>query len=150
MSKSGREKRARQCAPKEQLKSLKDAYHLNDKYFKWTFKDCHWNHSGWLACKDLKFFAEHIIDKLQSYEQQTWQEILNASGGKAEGKGNNSHFIIGSQLPRDEKSLFIKSGYMEKYEKVFSLRLTGKERLIGFVDLNVFHVLWFDAEHKIF
>ncbi|MCR5833118.1 MAG: hypothetical protein K6G55_00470 [Selenomonadaceae bacterium] len=50
----------------------------------------------------------------------------------------------------DEKREFITLNYMRDFEKVFSLRLTGKGRLIGIVDINIFYILWFDAEHKIF
>lgn len=146
----GKNKKQRQNFPKEQPKLLKDSFSLNEKFFVWTFKNCLWEHCGWNDCKDLKFFAEHIISKLQEYEKQKWQDILSASGGKSEGHGNNNHFIIGDKLPKPEKMQFIRLGYMEDYEKVFSLRLTGKERLIGFVDLNIFHILWFDANHKFF
>ena len=142
-------KHGRQHLPKEQPKPLKDSFHLNEQIFRWTFADCFWEHTGWQNFS-LQFFAEHILNKLQDYEQQTWQEILNASGGKTQGHGNNSHFIAADKLPRNEKMQFIKHGYMEKFDKVFSLRLTGKERLIGFADLNVLHVLWFDANHEFF
>ena len=143
-------KNRRKNFPKEQPKLLRESFHLNEKYFCWTLKNCFWQHEGWKDCKDLAFFAEHIISKLQEYEKQTWQEILNASGGKSEGHGNNNHFINAVELPRNEKREFIKFGYMEKYEKVFSLRLTGQERLIGVVDLNIFNVLWYDSSHKFF
>ena len=79
-----------------------------------------------------------------------WQEILNASGGKSEGHGNNSHFINGTELPTAERRTFIELGYMRDFEKVFSLRLSGKERLIGVVVFNIFKVLWFDANHLLF
>ena len=146
----GNNKRKRQIFPKAQPKLLKDSFSLNESFFVWTFKDCLWHHAGWIDCTDLKFFADHIICKLQEYEKQRWQEILNASGGKSEGHGNNNHFITADKLPPLEKKEFIRLEYMEMYEKVFSLRLTSKERLIGFVDLNVFHILWFDANHKFF
>ena len=61
--------------------------------------------------KDLKFFAENILSKLQNFESQKWQEILNSAGGKSEGHGNNNHFITADKLPRDEKLIFIKLGY---------------------------------------
>lgn len=143
-------KNRRKIFPKEQPKLLRESFRLNENYFCWTLKNCFWQHEGWIECKDLAFFAEHIINKLQEYEKQKWQEILNASGGKSEGHGNNNHFITADKLQRAEKREFIKAGYMEKYEKVFSLRLTGQERLIGVVDLNVFNVLWFNANHKFF
>lgn len=143
-------KKGRQNFPKTIPKSLRVRFSLNEHFFKWTFADCLWEHDGWKDCKDLKNFAENILSKLQNFESQKWQEIIDSSGGKSEGHGNNNHFIIGDKLPPDEKRTFIRLGYMEKYEKIFSLRLSAKERLIGFVDLNVFHILWYDANHNFF
>ena len=131
-------------------KTIKDAYKLYEKTFRWSFEKCLWNHKGWRDCQTLQFFTEHIISKLQEFEKMTWQEILNASGGKSEGHGNNNHFISGIELPLEERKVFIELGYMRDFEKVFSLRLSGKERLIGIVDLNIFKVLWFDANHRFF
>jgi hypothetical protein len=75
---------------------------------------------------------------------------LDASGGKAVGHGNNNHFIAANQLPRIERKAFIKEGYMDLYDKVFSLRLSGTERLIGVVNMNCFEILWFDPSHTFF
>ncbi len=145
MQKTGRTK-----IPNQRKKLLRESFSLNDSIFKWTFENCLWEHKGWEDCKSLRMFSENILSKLQNFETQKWQEILDSSGGKSEGHGNNNHFIIADKLPRDEKIIFIKLGYMEKFEKVFSLRLSAKERLIGFVDLNVFNILWYDAKHKFF
>lgn len=131
-------------------KSIKKGFQLNDKSFRWSFGNCLWEHKGWNDCGTPKFFVEHIISKLQELEKSTWQEISNASGGKSEGHGNNNHFINGTDLPLEERRTFIELGYMRDFEKVFSLRLSGKERLIGIVDLNVFKILWYDANHEFF
>lgn len=140
----------RSQTPSPRPKTLRESFSLNNSIFKWSFANCQWEHKGWEDCTDLKYFAEHILSKLQNFETQKWQEILDSSGGKSEGHGNNNHFITGDKLPRAEKIIFIKLGYMEKYEKIFSLRLSAKERLIGVVDLNIFYVLWYDAKHKFF
>lgn len=97
-------KYGRQNLPKPRPKSIKYAFHLNKEIFKWTFANCFWEHKTWKECKEVRFFVEHVIAKLQEYEKQTWQEILNASGGKSTGHGNNNHFISGDELPRAEKS----------------------------------------------
>ncbi len=145
-----KKKSGRTNTPVKRPKLLREKFSLNDSAFKWTFENCLWDSACWEDCKDLKSFAEKILSKLQNLESQKWQEILNSSGGKSEGHGNNNHFVMADKLPRDEKFAFIRLGYMEKYEKVFSLRLSAKERLIGFVDLNVFHILWYDAAHRFF
>lgn len=143
-------KRGRKIFEPPTPKSIKVGFKLNDKPFRWSFEICLWQHEGWQACEGLQFFAEHIISKLQELETVTWQEILNATGGKSDGHGNNNHFINATKLPGDERHKFIELGYMRIFEKVFSLRLAGKERLIGVVDMNIFKILWFDAQHKFF
>ena len=94
--------------PKENPKPLREKYSLNDKNFKWTFANCLWENKGWKDCRDLRFFSENILGKLQNFESQKWQEIFDSSGGKAEGHGNNNHFIMGDKLPRDERIVFYK------------------------------------------
>lgn len=143
-------KRQREKIFEPSPKSIKKGFHLNSEKFHWSFEKCLWEHGGWRDCKDIKFFVEHMVSKLQELEKSTWQEILTAAGGKSEGHGNNNHFINGINLPSEERRKFIELDYMRDYEKVFSLRLSGRERLIGVVDLNVFNILWFDANHKFF
>ena len=131
-------------------KSIKTAFHLNEKIFRWSFENCLWEHKCWQKCESIKFFVEHVISKLQQFETMKWQEILDSSGGKTEGRGNNNHFIKATELPKEEQKKFIKLDYMNKFDEVFSLRLSGRERLIGVVDLNIFKILWFDANHELF
>ena len=172
----GREKKLRRKEFQATPKTIKEAFKLNEKLFRWSFEKCHWEHKGWQDFKELrKFveqvitklqelefveqvitklqeleFVEQVITKLQELEKMSWQEILDASGGKSAGHGNNNHFIGGQKLPAEERRIFIERGYMRDFEKVFSLRLSGKERLIGVVDLNVFKILWYDKEHRFF
>lgn len=153
MPKTGKQKKhGRSKFPGEDQKPTKEKNQRNNKHFAWSLKKCLWEHDGWKQdCDSIQFFAEHIITKLKDFETMTWQEILDASGGKSCGNGNNHHDIPANQLPKNEKIEFIKKKYMEDYEKVFSLRLTGKMRLIGIVDdINIFYILWFDRHHTIF
>lgn len=148
MSRTG--KRGRSNVSSTQGKSLRQTFRLNERDFKWSLRRALWDHDGWKKCDSLRYFADNIVCKLQNFETQKWQEILSASGGKSEGHGNNNHFIPASQLPRIEKKEFIHCGYMEQYDKVFSLRLSGTERLIGIVDMNRFDILWYDPNHDFF
>lgn len=142
-------KKGRKKVPVETPKSIKVAYHINDKPFRWSFEKCLWKDSCWQDCESLQFFVEHIVFKLQDFETMKWQEILDASGGKSEGHGNNSHWIKTGELSREAKGKILENKYLEDYEKIFSLRLSGKERLLGVVDLDMFFVLLYDAKHKI-
>lgn len=146
----GNAKQGRKKVPVETPKSIKVAFHLYTEFFRWSFEKCFWGHSGWIDCTNLQFFAERIISKLQDFESMKWQEILESAGGKSEGKGTNNHFINAEKLPKKEKVAFEKRGFKDQFDEVFSLRLSGEERLFGVVDLNKFYVLWYDAEHKFF
>ena len=150
MNKIGKHGRKRIAPPAQKSLPSNVAFNLNDKAFKWSLRAAIWEHGGWLKCKDPKFFVDHIISKLQALETQKWQDILDSSGGKSIGHGNNNHFVLASQLPQKEKRAFIQLEYMERFEKVFSLRLSGKERLIGIVDMSRFDILWYDPEHNFF
>lgn len=144
----GKQKKHRDKFPDFAKKSIKDSFKLDEQLFSWTLQDCLWNNDCWqLSAQEL---SERIIAKLQQFETQYWREIKSASGGKSQGNGTNSHFIEGIYLPLPAKKVFIEKGYMRKYENVFSSRLSGKERLIGFVDMAKFHVLWYDPEHEFF
>ena len=148
MGKTG--KRGRKNIPSVQEKSLQHSFKLNESPFRWSFRNAIWSHDGWSNCQNLQSFVESIINKLQDYETQTWQDVQSASGGKSSGKGSNSHFISASQLPKKEKREFIRLGFMDKYDKVFSLRLSALERLVGVVDMNRFDILWYDPNHSFF
>lgn len=54
----------------------------------WAFQRCDVNHEKW-SIKNCKNFNEEILDKLISFEGQTWAEIQSASGGRR--NGTNSH-----------------------------------------------------------
>ena len=119
----------------------------DSEYFKWCFKSCFHTHATWESMGACELINE-IISKLEDYETQIWSQVKNASGGKT--RGSNNHSMSASELPKELKKEYIKSKYMEKFDKVFSLRLTGKKRLIGYVNQGVFYVLWYDPNHQIF
>jgi hypothetical protein len=153
MPKIGKQKKqGRSKYPGEYKKPTKEGNQRNNKHFIWSLKKCLWEHRGWKKdCEGVQFFAEYIIAKLKDFETMTWQEILDASGGKRCGNGNNHHAISANRLPKAERIEFIKKKYMTDYEEVFSLRLTGQMRLVGIIDdINVFYILWFDRYHAFF
>lgn len=128
-------------------KSIEDPEGYLKKHPVWAFNRCDKTHERW-AIKQCKCIHEEIIDKLISYEGQTWAEIQAASGGKSVGNGTNSHF--------ENISDFIKEAQKRATElhldvdQLFSLRLTGKTRLYGILDNGVFFIIWYDANHEIY
>lgn len=119
-----------------------------NQHFKWSFNKCLWDSDRWQGIiSDVPLFVEIVINKLKDFETMTWAEIERASGGKREGHGNNSHFIDIVDLSKVYRHL-IKQTHSDEYDKVFSLRLTGKGRLFGVVEGAVFFVLWYDNDHS--
>lgn len=145
-----KEKRGRKCsADKPQKPGRTGIFNRPTQNFKWSFAKCIWEHEQWQSYKDdVPWFVENIISKLQGYESQLWQSIESASGGKREGNGSNSHFIPINKLSKEATIVLSKAGLIRDFDKIFSLRLTAKQRLIGVVEGAIFYVLWFDDNHQ--
>ena len=140
MAVSKREKRAKQKAqPKGKgLLSVEDPNQYYAKTPAWMFEN---------SDKDMwTFTKEHIGDAiwseilptLQSFETQTWSEIL------VKNKKNN-HTLNMENLNKVAQDRLI-SMYVEA-ESIISLRLTARHRLYGYMIGNVFNVLWYDDNH---
>lgn len=130
------------------FKPPKRGVSYQNQWFKWSFKKYDRSDAGW-QCFDNSVFIEKVLHKLEDFATQKWQDVKSSSGGKSIGHGTNNHFVTGTELSKAYKDRFEELGYMERYEKVFSLRLQGKHRLIGVVeDTGVFYILWFDENHE--
>lgn len=128
-------------------KSTEDALSYLNKRPSWRFSRCDMEHEKWSVFQD-GVLRDDIIEKLKSYEGMTWGEIQQASGGKAEGNGNNSHFENVSDFIKEAQK---RIDELKLYEdQLFSLRLKGKPRLYGIIDNGVFDVIWYDKEHEIY
>jgi hypothetical protein len=114
----------------------------------WRFSDFDWEGPFGHECcvSHIANIRSHIEDHLASYETMTWEEILKASGGKKEGKGNNSHAIARDKFKKkvqkrlDERKIFA--------DTLFSLRLDQGTRLYGVREINCLRVVFFDPHHK--
>lgn len=111
----------------------------------WAFKQCDLDYEKW-SIKNNDLFFENILSKLISYEGMTWSEIQSASGGKSAGTNNHFEYIadMSKEAQKRAKELHL------DVDQLFSLRLTGKERLYGVLSNGVFSVLWYDSEHEIY
>ncbi len=80
-----------------------------------------------------------VVLRLKSMEGLTWTEI---------GQSTGSHEIGTTDLvPQAQKRL--REIKQDDVDRVYSLRIEGKPRLIGIRFGNVFRVLWWDPEHAI-
>jgi hypothetical protein len=82
--------------------------------------------------------ARYVIGKLRHFETMTWGEI----------RARGSHAIAVSDLVSEAQARLeaIKQGDIES---VFSLRLTGRERVFGILDGATLKLLWWDPLHEV-
>lgn len=93
---------------------------------------------GWqgLSSKDL---WERIHPKLIDFESMTWAEIK---------RSGNSHSVDISQLCKEAQRRLIEID-QDDLDDLFSLRLSGTERLWGIRDGRVMRLLWWDPNHEV-
>jgi len=102
---------------------------------------------GWKS-KAGKDWWSKIFPKLKDLESMTWAAIMDASGGKSRGHGNNSHFVPVSKLAKQAKERLKEIG-QEDLSDLFSLRLDGKTRIYGIRDGRALKLLWYDPSHTV-
>lgn len=78
-----------------------------------------------------------IHSKLKEFESMTWADI----------EGKRHHFVTYESLS-DVAKQRLKDIGMDDLEQLFSLRLTGKQRIYGPRIGPVLKVLWWDPRHE--
>lgn len=62
-------------------------------------------------------------------------------------KTRNHHVSVRDFIPEAQKRL---AGiFNEEYQELYSLRLSGKERLWGIIEGGVFYIVWYDKHHEV-
>src|SRR5680860_208464 len=84
--------------------------------------------------------VERILYKLAHFETMTFPDIERAVKG--------SHNVSYDQLCRDAQKRLEERG-LEDLDQLFSLRLSGKERIWGIREGNVLRILWWDPKHQV-
>lgn len=73
--------------------------------------------------------------------QMKWGEIVTMSGGR-------NHLIFADSIVR-EAIRDLSDANLAEIDEVMSLRLTGTNRIFGFMENEVMHILWWDPEHRV-
>lgn len=82
---------------------------------------------------------EEIIPKLISFEGRQWSEILQDK--------KHNHWISCSKLIKEAQDRLDELHL--QYDELFSLRLTGRLRLFGYIENGIFYIIWHDPDHEI-
>ncbi len=108
------------------------------KYPAWNFSSCDKEHWSIYSEEVHKIFWNEILPHLQAWERQTWSDILIKSK-----KQNHS---INAKCLNKTASDRLENLYIEG-DSLISLRLNGSHRIYGYMNREVFHILWIDLNH---
>lgn len=84
-----------------------------------------------------------VIEKLKNFEKQTWGEIDRNK------KNNHSSPISGMSYAARKRLNDLNIDARDQVV-LYSLRLTGKERIWGIREGSEFYFLWWDPEHVVY
>lgn len=110
----------------------------------WAFSRC--DREKW-ALNECGNLYKSVIEKLGSFEGMTWAEIMAQSGGRSH--GTNSHFENVYDLKKEAQKR-LQELHLDDLDQVFSLRLSGTERLYGILNDRILRIIWYDPNHEIY
>ena len=114
----------------------------------WQFSHLDLEHEewGWSKLEAAECWGLFTAGHLRHIESMTWSEVKAAAGGR--NNGTNSHSIATDTLPAavQERLVDLK---LDDLDAIFSLRLTGTLRIIGFQVGSAFKILWHDPNHTV-
>lgn len=111
----------------------------------WSFTKLDFEHDRW-ALTGHKDDVEKLIKKLRDYERMTWNDIFCDTCGR---KGNTKNHLIhfsDLSLEAQKRASELK---IDDYDGIYSLTITGKRRMFGIMENNVFYIVWDDLKHEI-
>lgn len=116
-------------------------YKLNAK---WKFHRYCLDNSLPISKDDWSIWENNILPKLIEFQEMTWEQIFKIPKGR--GGGSKHHNVRIDKFT--DKGLEIIDNLKIECDEVFSLRLSGKERIIGFLELGVLEILCYDPGHE--
>jgi hypothetical protein len=81
-----------------------------------------------------------VHDKLREYERDSMAQLVSRYG---------NHGIDTASLSKEARDRLVDIE-QDDVEKLWSLRLSGKERVWGVITGSVFSLLWWDPEHTVY
>lgn len=114
---------------------------MSDKRPCWRFT--HVDHDGpWGFAEVEPAELCHILRCLAKFETMTLNEIFHNGGYPGK------DYEVAAIPNRAALDRLDELGLADQ-TKIWALRLQGEPRLYGFLDDNIFHVVWWDPKHKI-
>lgn len=82
-----------------------------------------------------------VAHKLRGYESQTWGQVWKDK--------HYNHFIDRESLCKTARDRLVFL-HMDEIDQLFRFRLTGAQRIWGFLQGAVYCVLWWDPDHLVY
>ena len=93
---------------------------------------------GWLKCVSTEKFHD-ILQKKGQFEGMSWDAMQK----------NGSHNIEAYRLEKPARDRLEEIG-LDDIDHLYSLRLTGTNRIWCIQDLNLLRVIWWDPDHQVY
>lgn len=111
-----------------------------DKKPVWRFGKLDFHHAEWgFHNLDKPHLIQDIHSKLVNFETMKWKDIV----------GPQNHHIELNKISKDAQKRIIELR-LQEFDPIFSLRLTGKQRVWGIKQEEVLYILWWDPEHTVY
>lgn len=93
-----------------------------------------------------EFKHKEFIDKIVSYSAMTWADIKKQTHDNGKSKNHN---LDEGKLSVDAIKRLEKLNRNEESDSLFSFAFNNMLRIIGIREKEVFHVMWYDNEHRV-
>lgn len=129
-------------ASKEDYRSLNFTWVMSEQYLDYPHEKYGWNNVSY-----HEFCSRTgIMRKLLNFEKKKWSECEKIAGSH---KHFSWHPVEYENFPKKERQ-YLTEKYSDKVDCFYQISLSGKERIIGYKNNNVFYPIWFDKNHELF
>lgn len=131
---------------RKNIKTIENPTEFYDQHPTWSFSKCDFEHSEWsMPCHQE--CLSNLMIRLKALEGQQWKEILLDKSGRKNNTKN--HAVPVRNIVKDAQKR-LKEINLDDFDEIYSLTVTGIQRLWGVMVDGVFCVVWFDTKHEIF
>lgn len=140
MAKGGKQAKFKEPSVDKKTKFTSDPDNMMKKHPSWGFSAI--DNEKWC----IKDSFNEVVDSLKDFERMTWAEISSApkSGGAT---GSKSHFIVVNEICKEAQQRLQEMNL--HYDTLYSLRLSGRKRVIGILENGILKIIWYDSNHSI-
>lgn len=124
-------------------KANPDAFY--DKYPVWSFSKCDLKHEKWGVLCEIGSL-DNMIRYFNRLETMKWKEILLAKSGRTSNTRNHA-IKVSAIINEAQKRLHELN--LDDRDELYSIAISGTERVWGILEEGIFSIVWFDRNHEI-